>query len=76
MSIDLLSANVVMDEEILASIDNIFGSVVKGFTKDQKIKFILNFNQALAIAKLLTEYPDILEKQNQIYEMILKKAQE
>ena len=76
MSIDLLSANVVMDEEILASIDNVFGSVVKGFTKDQKIKFILNFNQALAIAKLLTEHPDILEKQNQLYEMILKKAQE
>ena len=62
MSIDLLSANVVMDEEILASIDNVFGSVVKGFTKDQKIKFILNFNQALAIAKFLTEHPDILEK--------------
>lgn len=76
MSIDLLSANVVMDEEILASIDNVFGSVVKGFTKDQKIKFILNFNQALAIAKLLTGHPDIIEKQNQIYEMILKKAQE
>ncbi len=61
MSIDLLSAKVVMDEEILASIDNVFGSVVKGFTKDQKIKFILNFNQALTIAKLLTEHPDILE---------------
>jgi hypothetical protein len=76
MSIDLLSVKVVMDEEILASIDNSFGPIVEGFTKDQKIKFILNFNQASTIAKLLTEHPDILEKQNQIYEMILKKAQE
>lgn len=76
MSIDLLSVKVVMDEEILASIDNSFGPIVEGFTKDQKIKFILNLNQALTIAKLLTEHPDIIEKQNQIYEMILKKAQE
>ncbi|HEU5645009.1 TPA: hypothetical protein V0R15_002033 [Streptococcus pneumoniae] len=76
MGIDLLSVKVVLDEEILASIDNSFGPIVEGFTKDQKIKFILNFNQALTIAKLLTEHPDILEKQNQIYEMILKKAQE
>ena len=36
MSIDLLSANVVMDEEILSNIDNTFGSLVKGLTKDQK----------------------------------------
>ena len=76
MSIDLLSANVVMDEEILASIDNTFGSLAKGLTKDQKIKFILNFYQVLSIAKFLTEHPELIEKQNQIYEMILKKAQE
>lgn len=76
MSIDLLSAKVVMDEEILASIDNVFGSAVKGFTKDQKIKFILNFDRALRIARFLNENPDILEKQRNIYSMILKKAQE
>lgn len=51
MRIDLLSAKVVLDEEILASIDNSFGLVTKGYTKDQKIKFILNFNRALEIAR-------------------------
>ena len=76
MSIDLLSANVVMDEEILSNIDNTFGSLVKGLTKDQKIKFILYFYHALSIAKFLTEHPELIEKQKQIYEMILKKAQE
>lgn len=38
MSIDLLSVKVVMDEEILASIDNSFGPIAEGFTKDQKNK--------------------------------------
>lgn len=76
MSIDLLSVKVVMDEEILASIDNSFGPMVEGYTKDQKIKFILNFDRALRIAKFLNENPDILEKQRNIYSMILKKAQE
>lgn len=76
MSIDLLSANVVMDEEILSNIDNTFGSLVKGLTKDQKIKFILYFYHALSIAKFLAEHPELIEKQKQIYEMILKKAQE
>ena len=74
--VDLLSANVVMDEEILSNIDNTFGSLVKGLTKDQKIKFILYFYHALSIAKFLTEHPELIEKQKQIYEMILKKAQE
>ena len=76
MGIDLLSVKVVMDEEILASIDNSFGPMVEGYTKDQKIKFILNFDRALRIAKFLNENPDILEKQRNIYSMILKKAQE
>lgn len=76
MCIDLLSAKVVLDEEILASIDNSFGPMVEGYTKDQKIKFILNFDRALKIAKFLNENPDILEKQRNIYSMILKKAQE
>ncbi len=76
MSIDLLSAKVVMDEEILASINNSFGPMVEGYTKDQKIKFILNFDRTLKIAKFLNENPDILEKQRNIYSMILKKAQE
>lgn len=76
MSIDLLSVKVVMDEEILASINNSFGPMVEGYTKDQKIKFILNFDRALRIAKFLNENPDILEKQRKIYAMILKKAQE
>ena len=75
MSIDLLSVKVVMDKEILASIDNSFGPMVEGYTKDQKIKFILNFDRALKIAKFLNENPDILEKQRNIYSMILKKAQ-
>lgn len=73
---DLLSVKVVMDEEILASIDNSFGPMVEGYTKDQKIKFILNFDRALRIAKILNENPDILEKQSKIHAMILKKAQE
>ena len=76
MSIDLLSVKVVMDKEILASIDNSFGPMVEGYTKDKKIKFILNFDRALKIAKFLNENPDILEKQRNIYSMILKKAQE
>lgn len=38
MGIDLLSAKVVLDEEILASIDNSFGPIVEGYTKDQKNK--------------------------------------
>lgn len=76
MGIDLLSTKVVLDEEILASIDNSFGPMVEGYTKDQKIKFILNFDRALKIAKFLNENPDILEKQRNIYSMILKKAQE
>lgn len=76
MSIDLLSVKVVMDEEILDSINNSFGPMVEGYTKDQKIKFILNFDRALKIAKFLNENPDILEKQRNIYSMILKKAQE
>ena len=76
MGINLLSANVVMDEEILASIDNTFGLLVKGLTKDQKIKFILHFHHTLLIAKFLTEHPELIKKQNQIYKMILKKAQE
>lgn len=76
MGIDLLSVKVVMDEEILDSINNSFGPMVEGYTKDQKIKFILNFDRALKIAKFLNENPDILEKQRNIYSMILKKAQE
>lgn len=74
MGIDLLSAKVVLDEEILASIDNSFGPIVEGYTKDQKIKFILNFSRALEIARFLNENPDIFEKQRNIYSMILKKA--
>ena len=74
--VDLLSVKVVMDEEILASIDNSFGPMVEGYTKDQKIKFILNFNRALRIARFLNENPDILEKQRKIHAMILRKAQE
>lgn len=76
MRVDLLSAKVVLDEEILASIDNSFGPMVEGYTKDQKIKFVLNFNRALTIARFLNENPDVLEKQRKIYVMILKKAQE
>ena len=76
MSIDLLSVKVVMDKEILASIDNSFGPMVQGYTKDQKIEFVLNFSRALRIARFLNENPDILEKQRKIYAMILKKAQE
>ena len=76
MSIDLLSAKVVLDEEILSSIDNSFGSITEGYTKDEKIMFILNFDRALRIARFLNENPDILQKQRNIYSMILKKAQE
>lgn len=76
MRIDLLSAKVVLDEEILASIDNSFGLVTKGYTKDQKIKFILNFNHALEIARFLNENSDVLKKQREIFKMILRKAQE
>lgn len=76
MSIDLLSVKVVMDKEILASIDNSFGPMVEGYTKDQKIEFVLNFSRALRIARFLNENPDVLEKQRKIYAMILKKAQE
>ena len=76
MRVDLLSAKVVLDEEILASIDNSFGPMVEGYTKDQKIKFILNFSRALTIARFLSENPDALEKQRKMYAMILKKAQE
>jgi len=76
MIIDLLSAKVVLDEEILASIDNSFGPMVEGYTKDQKIKFVLNFDRALRIAKFLNENPDIMEEQRKIYAMILRKAQE
>lgn len=76
MRIDLLSVKVVLDEEILASIDNSFGLVTKGYTKDQKIKFILNFNRALEIARFLNENPDIFKKQREIFKMILRKAQE
>ena len=76
MSIDLLSAKVVLDEEILASIDNSFCSITEGYTKDQKIMFILNFNHALEIARFLYENPDILKKQREIFKMILRKAQE
>ena len=76
MSVDLLSAKVVLDEEILASIDNSFGPMVEGYTKDQKIKFVLNFNRALTIARFLSENPDTLEKQRKIHAMILRKAQE
>ena len=76
MSINLLSAKVVLDEEILSSIDNSFGPIEQGYTKDQKIKVILNFNRDLRIARFLNENPDILEKQRSIYSMILKKAQE
>ena len=76
MSIDLLSTKVVLDEEILASIDNSFGFITEGYTKDQKIMFILNFSQVLRIARFLNENPDILKKQRNIYSMILKKAQE
>lgn len=76
MRIDLLSAKVVLDEEILASIDNSFGSITEGYTKDQKIMFILNFNHALEIARFLYENPDILKKQREIFKMILRKAQE
>lgn len=76
MSIDLLSAKVVLDEEILASIDNSFGSITEGYTKDQKIMFILNFNKALKIARFLSKNPDVFEKQRKIFIMILRKAQE
>lgn len=76
MSIDLLSAKVVMDEEILASIDNLFGSMVEGYTKDQKIKFVLDFNRILTIAIFLNQNPDAIEKQRKIYAMIFRKAQE
>lgn len=76
MSIDLLSVKVVMDKEILASIDNSFGPMVEGYTKDEKIEFVLNFSRALRIARFLNENPDVLEKQRKIYAMILKKAQE
>ena len=76
MSIDLLSANVVMDEEILSSIDNLFGPMVEGYTKDQKIKFILDINRFLVINRFLNDNPDILEKQHNICLMILEKAQE
>ena len=76
MSIDLLSAKVVLDEEILSSIDNSFVSITEGYTKDDKIMFILNFDRALRIARFLNENPDILQKQRNIYSMILKKAQE
>ena len=76
MRVDLLSAKVVLDEEILASIGNSFGPMVEGYTKDQKIKFVLNFNRALTIARFLNENPDVLEKQRKIYAMILKKALE
>lgn len=75
MSIDLLSVKVVLDEEILSSIDNSFGSITEGLTKDQKIMFILNFDRALRIARFLNENPDILQKQRNIYSMILEKAQ-
>lgn len=76
MSIDLLSAKVVLDEEILASIDNSFGSITEGYTKDQKIMFILNFNHALEIARFLNKNPDVFKKQHEIFKMILRKAQE
>lgn len=76
MSVDLLSAKVVMDEEIVASIDNLFGSMVEGYTKDQKIKFVLDFNRILTIAIFLNQNPDAIEKQRKIYEMIFKKARE
>ena len=76
MRIDLLSAKVVLDEEILASIDNSFGLVTKGYTKDQKIKFILNFNRALEIARFLNENPDVFKKQREIFKMILRKSKE
>ncbi len=76
MSVDLLSAKVVMDEEILASIDNSFGPMVEGYTKDQKIKFVLDFSIALIIIKFLNENPDVIEKQCKIYAMILKKVYE
>ena len=76
MSIDLLSVKVVMDKEILASIDNSFGPMVEGYTKDEKIEFMLNFSRALRIARFLNGNPDVLEKQRKIYAMILKKAQE
>ncbi len=76
MRVDLLSAKVVLNEEILASIDNSFGPMVEGYTKDQKIKFVLNFNRVLTIARFLNENPDVLEKQRKIYAMILKKALE
>lgn len=76
MSIDLLSIKVVMDKEILASIDNSFGPMVEGYTKDEKIEFVLNFSRALRIARFLNENPDVFEKQRKIYAMILKKAQE
>ena len=65
-----------MDEEILSSIDNSFGSITEGYTKDEKIMFILSFDRALRIARFLNENPDILQKQRNIYSMILKKAQE
>lgn len=76
MIIDLLSAKVVLDEEILASIDNSFGPITEGYTKDQKIKFILDFNRALKIARFLNENPDIMREQRKIFAMILRKAQE
>ena len=76
MSIDLLSAKVVLDEEILSSIDNLFGSITESYTKDEKIILILNFDSALRIARFLNENPDVLQKQCNIYSMILKRAQE
>ena len=76
MIIDLLSAKVVLDEEILASIDSSFGPITEGYTKYQKIKFILDFNRALKIARFLNENPDVMEKQRKIFAMILRKAQE
>ena len=76
MGLDLLSAKIVMDEEILASIDNSFGPITEGYTKDQKIMFILNFNRALRIVRFLIAKPDILEKPRKIFAIILRKAQE
>ena len=76
MSIDLLSAKVVLDEEILSSIDNLFGSITEGYTKDEKIILILNFDSALRIARFLNENPDIMREQRKIFAMILRKAQE
>ncbi len=39
MSVDLLSVKVILDEEILASIDNSFGPMVEGYTIGPKNKF-------------------------------------